>query len=352
MSLLGITVAVSLLGGCAASGMAPAGVYVVTANGGAPGWIGAPPGPPVWSLAGNKVAWGSEDGLFVAAPKAYGSRRITPRAVAGRPAWSPDGKELAYVDRDAMALTVLASDTSSVRFQVPVANPDAPFRPIGLSFVGGPSWSPDGSRLAFTCWDGAGDEVCLVDADGSNRRQLTRLGPAPGTVPFDVTGFLPAAANTGAPVWSPDGTRLAVAALPERQGAATGVFVIDLERAVARRISSLVPNSTLVWTPEGGAVVYSANDKGRSDAVRAPISGGPPRKLTSMLPNGALDPALSGDGSQLAVSSGDALVVVASSGKTTTLPGEPGMSERAPAWDPAGDSVAFAAQPDPISRYD
>jgi Tol biopolymer transport system component len=130
------------------------------------------------------------------------------------------------------------------------------------------------------------------------------------------------------------------------------VFVIDPERAVARRISSLVPNSTLVWAPKGDAVVYSASDKGRSDAVRASISGGPPRKLTSMLPNGALDPALSGDGLQLVVSSGGALVVVSPSGKTTALPSEPGMSEHTPAWDPTGDSVAFVAQLDPISSYD
>jgi Tol biopolymer transport system component len=349
--VLNVVAVVSLLVSCAASGGALTGVYVISASGGAPGWIGAPAGAPVWSAAGDRVAWGSDDGMFVAAPKAHGPRRITSRAVAGRPGWSPDGKELAFVDRDAMALTVVSADTGAVRFQTPVANPNAPFRPVALSFVGGPSWAPDGSRLAFTCWDGAGDEVCLVDGDGGNRRQLTRLGPAPGTVPFDQSGFLQAAANTGAPVWSPDGTRLAVAAFPERPAASTGVFVIDPARAAARRISSLVPNSPLLWTPEGDSVVFSASDKGRSDAVLASISGGSLRKLTSMLTDGALAPSLSGDGSRLVVASGDGLVVVALSGKTTTLPSEPGMSEQTPAWSPTGDAIAFAVQPNPIGNY-
>ena len=52
-----------------------------------------------------------------------------------------------------------------------------------------PSWSPDGSQLVFTCRQrvaGLGGGICAINADGSNRRQLSN-------------------SNDWEPSWSPDG---------------------------------------------------------------------------------------------------------------------------------------------------
>ena len=35
------------------------------------------------------------------------------------------------------------------------------------------SWSPDGSQISFTMYGGGDNEIWIMDADGSNRRNVT-----------------------------------------------------------------------------------------------------------------------------------------------------------------------------------
>ena len=44
----------------------------------------------------------------------------------------------------------------------------------GLSYEQQPRWSPDGSRLAFVSDRGGGDNIWLMNADGSSKKQLTK----------------------------------------------------------------------------------------------------------------------------------------------------------------------------------
>lgn len=83
-----------------------------------------------------------------------------------------------------------------------------------------PSWSSDGSRLAF---DDAGEAIYVVEADGSG---LMRFAPRGA---FD-------------PTWSPDGSRIAFTDQNH------SIFTMNLEGADVRRISeATVPANAPSW---------------------------------------------------------------------------------------------------------
>jgi TolB protein len=86
------------------------------------------------------------------------------------PVWSPDGKQIAFnSDRDGDdEVFVMDADGTNVRQLT--ANDD---------WDSDPAWSPDGKQIAFES-DRYGDsEIFVMDADGTNVRQLAQKGTNP-----------------------------------------------------------------------------------------------------------------------------------------------------------------------------
>jgi len=109
---------------------------------------------------------------------------------ARSPSWSPDGRRLAFAHE------------WNGRFAVYLMRADGTHRQLLVDGASAPAWSPDGTSIAYRARCGG---VKLVTPDG---RDVTPDGR-------DVT---PAAASSchaiginGRPVWSPDGTKIAVA---------------------------------------------------------------------------------------------------------------------------------------------
>jgi Tol biopolymer transport system component len=161
-------------------------------------------------------------------------RQIQPYTGGLFPAWSPDGKAIAF--------SGLPSDGEPVD-TIQLMRPDG----SGLVDLGMPgevaTWSPDGTRIAFASHPGDGNwAVWAMRRDGSERRHLTHPVLRP-----------PAGAHGDAPAdWSPDGSRILYSS--EVRGDRE-LFVMNADGSGKRRVTSWRGgDSPQAWLPDGRIV--------------------------------------------------------------------------------------------------
>lgn len=104
-----------------------------------------------------------------------GRRRIPPSLEA--PAWSPDGRHLAYGFRDEDEYENVIWSTSGLFVS---ASDGSPPRRISDAVDPSPAWSPDGRWLAF---NGQVGDVSVVHPDGSDLRVVAAVGSDPAWLP-------------------------------------------------------------------------------------------------------------------------------------------------------------------------
>src|SRR5579872_140256 len=139
---------------------------------------------PVVSPDGQQVAFAALGDLWTASLAGAAKRLTDDAAVETDPAWSPDGRSLAYSSDRSGSMQIWIRDLQSGADRQLTRTPGAPMQA---------AWSPDGSRIAFTNADG---EVFAADAtSGTISRIHGRLNEA------------------GRPSWSPDGKAVVVSAL-------------------------------------------------------------------------------------------------------------------------------------------
>jgi dipeptidyl aminopeptidase/acylaminoacyl peptidase/CubicO group peptidase (beta-lactamase class C family) len=210
------------------------------------------------------------------------------------PAWSPDGRWLAFLR---------AQDGPPQVWVLPLAGGE-PHRLTSLpGGAGPPVWSPDSSRLAFAAPTGPradlGKQAPVVTdrlgykADGTGlvgqiRADLFMVEVADGSARRLTWGDWQA----GRPAWSPDGRRLAFSmamAAGSDLSLATAAHVLDLEdedgelRLVGDAGGMAGP---LLWAPEGNALLVVGRrriEPGHTGLLRVPLDGSPPLDLTASL---------------------------------------------------------------------
>jgi Tol biopolymer transport system component len=207
---------------------------------------------------------------------------------SGTPAWSHDGKMVAF--------DALAAVDDVERSQLFVYAVEGPFKgPVrSLGHGNTPSWSPDDRRIAFMLNDDnplrVRGGVWLMDADGSNRRWL-------------AAGWYPR--------WSPDGKRLCCHAwLPN--GTAS-LFVIDAATGASQPLFQAggweLRDHGGNWSPDGKRIVFVGALVGKDH-------------LATIDANGAED---------------SIRVLYSNEDERRTLVGPP-------AWSPDGRQIIFAMQ--------
>ncbi|HEY7282869.1 MAG TPA: hypothetical protein VID47_14885 [Actinomycetota bacterium] len=130
---------------------------------------------PTWSPDGKHIAFQSLDGdIWVMNADGTAARALRhTTAEELEPAWSPDGTRIAFsavVGQSGATTAPTGLNGSSIY----VMHDDGRF-PTQLTAPGvavWPAWSPDGREIAFTCNSLTKSDLCVVNADGSNERTL------------------------------------------------------------------------------------------------------------------------------------------------------------------------------------
>ena len=140
-----------------------------------------------------------------------------------------------------------------------------------------PSWSPDGTEIAFISTRSGHRELWLCDNKGARMRQLTRLRDY----------------YLNNPIWSPDGAHLAFQAAGEE----IFTFVIDAVGGAPRRLTPGGQNALpCSWSRDGAWVYYACDASGRWQIWRVGRDGDEAHQLTSA---GGISAAESPDGNAL-----------------------------------------------------
>lgn len=147
---------------------------------------------PAWSPDGTTIAFTRNQQLHAVNADGSDLRRLESDLSASTPAWSPDGTRIAFAGSTARRDGVYVIDANGSDLRQLTDEP-------GGSGPGAPAWSPDGTRIAFfntpRADGGFVGEVWVMDADGSGKERLYLS---------DCCVEDPAM-----PVWSPSGGKIA-----------------------------------------------------------------------------------------------------------------------------------------------
>jgi TolB protein len=257
------------------------------------GWLSGSPGNrndmPVWSPDGKSIAFFSDRGgnsdIFIVNPDGSQVRQLTRDPFASlyftkssedrNPSWSPDGSQIAfdsgrnnlklnYIDHD---IYVMAADGSHVKRLTDDGADE-----------GGPRWSPKGDLIAYAKMDYFSDQglienpawdIFVMNVDGSHQIQLTK-DPS----------------NELEPSWSPDGTR--VAFISDRNGQNFDIYVMDADGSDVTQLTNDSANEFgPVWSPDGTQIVFNSDRNGNVQLFIISIDGSNLMQLTKDASNSA-----------------------------------------------------------------
>jgi len=196
-----------------------------------------------------------------------------------------------------------------------------------------PRWSPEGRTIAFTSNRSGRYQIYVMDADGSNVRQVTK-----GEHDAIEEG------------WYPDGKRLAYTEQRKKMiGRSYALWTVDLASGATTRLlpdfdgSSALPD----FSPAAPLLAFTGKRTMGWDAFRADISTGGIIPLTEG--GKACRPRFSPDGAQIAyVSStadgkGDIWLMNSDGGAKERLTERPETFDYFPAWSLDGKWIVFAS---------
>jgi len=192
-----------------------------------------------------------------------------------------------------------------------------------------PSWSPDGSRLAYVSFEGGNSSVFIQNITSSSRELVAKF-----------RGI------NGAPAFSPDGRRLA---LTLSRSGNPEVYVMDLgSKALTQLTNHFGIDTEPTWSADGGTIYFTSDRGGKPQIYSVSASGGGASRVSFQGSYNA-SPSVSYDGKKIATAQGAGntyrIAVMDSSlgaARWSTL--SPGSLDESPSFAPNASMLLYAAR--------
>ncbi len=221
---------------------------------------------PAWSPDGKLLAFTiylkGKVGVVEMTPGATGWKHITTfdENPEYEPSWSQDGKRVVFVhvslsgtDGQLEIHTMNSDGTDSKRIVTPAKRPAQDEHP---------AWSPHGKSIAFSTTRDGNQEIYLCDADGGNLRRITSH---PGI--------------DSHPTWSPDGKQIAFCS------SRFGNLEICVMNADGSSIQRLTEHPAMDyqprWSPDGKRIAFTSTRDGNYEIYLIRPDGTGLRNLTN-----------------------------------------------------------------------